>query len=591
MGEITAVDSANSRDTGNNRIMTTVSLALGPAERRRTLDRLADENFDVVVIGGGITGSGAALDAASRGLTVGLIEQRDLAAGTSSRSSKLIHGGLRYLEQLDFGLVFEALRERGLMLSTLAPHLVRPVSFLYPLQHRVWERGYVAAGLTLYDIMAKASRTNVLPWHQHLSRSAALRLMPALRKDSLIGGLRYWDAQVDDARHTMTVARTAAAGGAAVATSVRAVGLRRNGGRVDAVEARCLETGRELTIHARSVVNATGVWNDAIEVLAGETRRQVTASKGIHLVIPKDRITSDTGMIIRTEKSVLFLVPWGAHWIVGTTDTPWDLGLAHPAASQGDIRYVLDHLNSVLADPVTEADVFGVYAGLRPLLTGETDATSKLSREHAVAVRAPGLVSIAGGKYTTYRVMAKDTIDVCGEQMGIDLPPSRTDEIPLAGAVGHERTKAEASRLAERAGVPESEIRRMIGRYGTMTRELVAMMAADPALAEPVAGAPSYRRAEIKYATTHESALHLDDVLTRRTRISIETEDRGLAAAKDAAAIMSGVLGWDDVTKSRELEHYQARVDAERESQSMPDDHTADAARMGAPDVRTGTAE
>jgi glycerol-3-phosphate dehydrogenase len=571
--------------------MSTASPPLGPAERRSTLDRLADEVFDVVVIGGGVTGSGTALDAASRDMSVALIEQRDLAAGTSSRSSKLIHGGLRYLEQLDFGLVFEALRERGLLLSTLAPHLVRPVSFLYPLHHRVWERGYVAAGVTLYDLMAKVSRTNVLPWHQHLSRSAAVELMPALNRDSLIGGVRYWDAQVDDARHTMTVARTAAANGAAIATSVRAVGLRKRGVRYDAVEARCLETGRDLIIRARSIVNATGVWSDSIEAMAGETRRQVTASKGIHLVIPRDRIASDTGMIIRTAKSVLFLVPWGMHWIVGTTDTTWDLGLAHPAASQSDIRYVLDHLNSVLSKPVTEDDVVGVYAGLRPLLTGETDATSKLSREHAVAVRAPGLVSVAGGKYTTYRVMAKDTIDVCGEVMGTQLPDSRTHELPLLGAAGHERTTGEAPRLAERAAVPETEIHRMIGRYGTMTRELVAMMAANPALAETVAGAPGYRRAEIKFAATHEAALHLDDVLTRRTRISIETADRGLAASADAAGIMAEVLGWDDATKERELAHYAARVAAERESQAMPDDRTADAARMGAPDVRTGSAE
>lgn len=571
--------------------MSTAAATLGPAARRTTLDRLSDEAFDVAIIGGGVTGCGAALDAVSRGLSVAMIEQRDLAAGTSSRSSKLIHGGLRYLEQLNFRLVFEALRERGLILSTLAPHLVRPVSFLYPLHHRIWERAYVAAGVTLYDAMATASRTNVLPWHRHLTRAGALELMPALRKDSLVGGVRYWDAQVDDARHTMTIARTAAGMGAAVATSVRAVGLRKSGSRFDAVEAKCLETGRDLTIRSRAIVNATGVWSDVIEQMAGETRQQVTASKGIHLVIPRDRIRSGTGMIIRTEKSVLFLVPWGNYWIVGTTDTPWNLGLAHPATSQTDIRYVLDRVNSVLTEPVGEADVIGVFAGLRPLLTGETDATSKLSREHAVAVRAPGLVSVAGGKYTTYRVMAADTIEVAGEVMGMSLRKSRTAEVPLLGAEGHERTKADAGRLATEAGVPEAEIRRMIGRYGTMTRELVAMMAADPSLAEPVAGAPSYRRAEITYAATHEAALHLDDVLTRRTRISIETEDRGLRAAEDAAGLMARVLDWDAATVQRELDHYRARVAAERQSQSMPDDQTADAARMGAPDVRTGKAE
>ena len=564
---------------------------LGPDTRRHNLDRLADDTFDVVVIGAGVTGAGAALDAATRDLRVALIEQRDLASGTSSRSSKLIHGGLRYLEQLEFGLVFEALRERGLILSTLAPHLVRPVSFLYPLQHRIWERLYVGAGVALYDAMATVSRTNVLPWHAHLSRTSALELMPALRKDSLVGGLRYWDAQVDDARHTMLLARTAAALGTVVTTSVRAVGVRRTSSHVEAVEARCLETGRELTIRTKSIVNATGVWTDSIEEMVGEHRRQVTASKGIHLVIPKDKITSQTGMIIRTEKSVLFLVPWGTYWIIGTTDTPWDLGLAHPAASHTDIRYILDRVNSVLDQPVKESDIVGVYAGLRPLLTGETDATSKLSREHAVAVRAPGIVTIAGGKYTTYRVMAKDTIDVVGEQMGVSLKPTRTKQTPLVGAEGLDSVKAAAPNLASRAGVPVGEIERMIGRYGTLVEDVVGLMAADPTLAQPVAGAPGYRRAELHYAATNEAALHLDDVLTRRTRISIETEDRGLTAAEDAATIIGPILGWDEAATQRELEHYRARVAAERESQAMPDDHTADAARMGAPDVRTGKAE
>ncbi len=564
---------------------------LGPAARARAFDRLADESFDLVVIGGGVTGAGTALDAATRGLSVALIEQRDLASGTSSRSSKLIHGGLRYLEQFEFKLVFEALRERGLLLSTLAPHLVSPVSFLYPLQHRVWERFYVGAGVGLYDLMATASRTNVLPWHRHLSRTAALELMPALRTDSLVGGLRYWDAQLDDARHTMSVARTAAGLGAVVVTSVRATGLHQSGSRVDGVEAVDLESGRQLAIRTRAVVNATGVWTDFIEDMAGEHGRQVTASKGIHLVIPRNRIESATGMIIRTEKSVLFMIPWGAFWIIGTTDTPWDLGLAHPAASATDIAYILERVNGVLDEPIGVEDIVGVYAGLRPLLTGETDATSKLSREHAVAVRAPGLITVAGGKYTTYRVMAADTVDVAAEQMGITPRASRTAETPLLGAAGHEATAAAAARLGAEVGIDAREVQRMVGRYGSATEDLIDLMRGDPGLAKPVVGAPGYLRAELRYAASHEGALHLDDVLTRRTRISIETEDRGLTAAREAADIIGEVLGWSDAATARELEHYDARVAAERESQRMPDDHTSDAARMGAPDVRTGRAE
>jgi glycerol-3-phosphate dehydrogenase len=562
--------------------------ALGPAVRAGALDRLDDELFDIVVIGGGVTGCGVALDAATRGFSVALIEQRDFASGTSSRSSKLIHGGLRYLEQLEFPLVFEALRERGLMVSTLAPHLVRPVSFLYPLTHRVWERGYVGAGVALYDLMAAASRTNVLPRHRHLSKRRALELMPALEPSTLVGGVRYWDAQVDDARHTLTVARTAAVHGAVMATSVRATGLLRTGRRVIGVATRCLETGRDLAIRSGCVVNATGVWSDQIEEMAGEHRRQVTASKGVHLVVPRSRIRSETGMIIRTETSVLFVVPWHDFWIIGTTDTPWTLGLAHPAASSRDIDVILDHVNGVLAEPLTRDDVVGVYAGLRPLLAGETDATSKLSREHSVAVRAPGLVTIAGGKYTTYRVMAEDTVDVAAKQFTIDPPASRTRETPLYGAEGHEDVRRDASQLATVAAIDVAAVERLVGRYGAGTRKLVAAMASDPSLARPVAGAPGYLRAEIRHAATDEAALHLDDVLTRRTRISIETADRGLAAAEDAVRIMQSILAWDEATVARELDHYRARVHAEVQSQLMPDDHTADAARMGAPDVRTG---
>ncbi len=300
---------------------------LTPAQRRADLERVARETFDVVVIGGGVVGAGTALDAASRGLSVALIEQRDWASGTSSRSSKLIHGGLRYLEQLDFGLVREALREQTLLLDRLCPHLVKPVPFLFPLAHRVWERLYIGAGTLLYDLLAGR---RALPRHRHLSRRGVLRRFPGLRTDRLIGGIQYWDAQVDDARHTMTLVRTAHAHGAATLSSVRAEGFLTSGTRVSGVRARCLETGRELEIAGRQVVNATGVWTDSVQKHAGRGRIHVRASKGIHLVVPRDRIHGDAGLILRTEKSVLFVIPWGAHWIVGTTDTDWDLDLAHP---------------------------------------------------------------------------------------------------------------------------------------------------------------------------------------------------------------------------------------------------------------------
>src|SRR5699024_6346063 len=281
---------------------------LGPLHRERAWQRLAEEQFDLVVIGGGVVGAGAALDAATRGLSVAMIEGRDLASGTSSRSSKMFHGGLRYLEQLEFGLVAEALHERELAMSTLAPHLVRPLPFLFPLQHRVWERPYIAAGILLYDRMGGAKS---VPAQKHLTRAGALRMAPALRRDALVGGIRYFDTVVDDARHTMTVARTAAHYGAVVRTSTQAVGFLREADRVSGVHLRDAETGAETRVRAHAVINATGVWTDQIQALTGERGRfRVTASKGVHIVVPRDRIVAEAAIILRTEKSVLFVIPW-----------------------------------------------------------------------------------------------------------------------------------------------------------------------------------------------------------------------------------------------------------------------------------------
>jgi glycerol-3-phosphate dehydrogenase len=390
-----------------------VTADLSPAAREDAIARMTEQELDILVVGGGVVGAGSALDAVTRGLTTAIIEGRDWASGTSSRSSKLIHGGLRYLEMLDFGLVREALHERGLLLNRLAPHLVRPVTFLYPLQHRGWERPYVGAGVPLYDAMAITSGTaHGLKRHRHLSRKHALREAPCLRSDSLTGALQYSDAQVDDARHTLTVVRTAASFGALAANGTQVTGFLRQGERVSGATVQDVETGRTFEVRAKQVINATGVWTDDTQALA-DTRGQfhVRASKGIHLVVPRDRLQSSTGIILRTEKSVLFIIPWGRHWIIGTTDTEWSLEKAHPAASASDIDYLLEHVNAVINSPLTREDVEGVYAGLRPLLSGESESTSKLSREHVVGHPVPGLVVVAGGKYTTYRVMAADAVD------------------------------------------------------------------------------------------------------------------------------------------------------------------------------------
>jgi len=564
-------------------------MALSPGDRESALAALAGGELDVLVVGGGVVGSGSALDAATRGLSVGLVEARDLASGTSSRSSKLIHGGLRYLEMLDFGLVREALRERGLILSRLAPHLARPVKFLYPLQHRGWERLYAGAGVTLYDTMALGGG---LPHHRHLTRHGALRACPALRKDALVGALQYYDAQLDDARHTMFLARTAAAYGAHVASRAEVVGFLREGERVTGVKVHDLEHDRTFDVRAQQVINATGVWTDDTQALIGERGQfHVRASKGIHLVVPRDRIQSSTGLILRTATSVLFVIPWGRHWIIGTTDTDWALDKAHPAASSTDIGYLLDEVNKVLARPLSREDVQGVYAGLRPLLSGESESTSKLSREHTVASPVPGLVVVAGGKYTTYRVMAGDAVDAAVHGLGRSVPPSVTERVPLLGAEGYPALWNRRRLLAAESGLHVARVEHLLGRYGSLIHEVLDLVAAEPELGRPLDGADDYLRAEIVYAASHEGARHLEDVLTRRTRISIETFDRGVAAAGPAAGLLAGVLGWTGEQTAREVEHYRVRVAAERASQEQPDDETADATRLGAPDVvplRTG---
>ncbi|MFW6774119.1 glycerol-3-phosphate dehydrogenase/oxidase [Nocardioides sp. CPCC 205120] len=571
---------------------------LGPAARDAALAALAASGngadggageLDVLVVGGGVVGAGTALDAVTRGLTTALVEQRDLASGTSSRSSKLVHGGLRYLEMFDFGLVREALEERGLLLTRLAPHLVRPVPFLYPLRH-THERPYVGAGLVLYDAMAALGSSDMgVPRHRHLFRRQVARIAPDLRTEDLTGAIRYHDAQVDDARLVTTLARTAARHGAHVATRTKVVGFLREGERVVGVRAVDLESGRELEVRARVVVNAAGVWTDEIqEMVGGRGSMHVQASKGIHLVVPRDRIRSEAGFITKTEKSVLFVIPWGRHWIIGTTDTAWDLDKAHPAASRADIDYVLAHVNTLLREPLDHSDVVGVYAGLRPLLRGESEPTSRISREHTVVTPVPGLVMIAGGKLTTYRVMARDAVDAAAPSLsatGGAVRASITDRVPLLGAEGFEARSNQRVLLARRSGLHVARIDHLLGRYGGLVDEVLDLVAARPELGEPVPGADDYLLAEVVHAVTHEGARHLDDVLARRTRISIETPHRGTASARAVAEVVAAELGWDAARTDEEVDHYLRRVTAERRSQEKLTDQEADEARVSVPDL------
>jgi glycerol-3-phosphate dehydrogenase len=524
-----------------------VSGAAGVLDRAARERALADGeagDLDLLVVGGGITGAGAALDAATRGLRVALVEARDLAAGASSASSKLIHGGLRYLEMGDVGLVREALRERELLLTRLAPHLVAPVPFLWPLRGRLWERAYLGAGLILYDTLG-GERS--VPRHRHLSRRGALAEAPALRPDGLVGAVQFHDAAEDDARMVVEVARTAAAHGAGVATRVRVRGFLRAGGRVTGVEAVDEETGRVLELRARHVACAAGAWTDVLRGLAdGASAHRIVPSKGIHVFVARERIPMTTGVLARTEKSVLFVIPWQGGWLIGDTDTPWRRSPDAPVATGADVGYLLAKTNALLAEPLTREDVDGVTVGLRPLVSRAAQReTTRISRRHVVEQPLPGLTTIAGGKYTTYRVMAADLVDAVARALGVRAP-SVTRDVPLLGA-----------RRAE---------------------ELRALVAERPELGEPLEGGGGRLRAEVLYACTHEGALRLEDVLERRTRISLVAGDRGLAAATPAAELMAGALGWPAGRACTEAEAWRTLVAARLAGEAEPDEERAIAA-------------
>ena len=571
------------------------STRLTADSRRQALAALeastsADAELDVLVIGGGGTGAGIALDAVTRGLSTAIVEAQDWSAGTSSRSSKLVHGGLRYLQMLDFHLVKEALTERDLLLKEIAPHLVRPVPFLYPLEHRVWERAYVGAGIALYDTLASvAPGRRAMPLHRHLSRSRMEKKFPDLAHDAAVGAVQYWDASVDDSRLVSTLVRTAASYGAHAASRTQVVSLTKGStGAVNGAVLQDLATGRALPVRARAVINATGVWTEDTEALAGsEGGLRVLASKGIHIVVPRERIKGQVGLILQTEKSVLFVIPWSRYWVIGTTDTPWEQELQHPVATAADIDYVLEHANAVLAHPLTRDDIIGTWAGLRPLLqpgTKEGTSSAKVSREHTVASPTPGLTVIAGGKLTTYRVMAKDAVDFAIGQRASALP-SITHKIPLLGAVGLDAVRRQARPWASRYGWTPAMVDHLLHRYGSNLRELVELCEAQPDLARPLEHAPAYLRAEVAYGVSHEGALHLEDLLLHRTRLNYEVPDRGLAALPEIAAVAAEILGWDDATRDAEIASYTARAEAEAAAEQAPDDASAERTRLEAPDV------
>lgn len=539
---------------------------LDPQQHKDALHALATEKFDVLVIGGGVTGTGAALDAASRGLRVALVEPRDLAAGTSSRSSKLIHGGLRYLEQYDFRLVREALQEREAMITSLAPHLVKPVAFLYPLHEKLKDRTYVGAGLALYDVLRGFQRA--LPWHKHLSQKNVAEVAPSLRQDIVTGAIKYFDAQVDDARHTMMIARTAARHGAIIALGASCESLVREGNRVVGAVVRDCENDQLITVKAGVVVMCAGVWSDELHEKFGlKAGYEVRMSKGAHIVLPGSAIQSEVGIILKTPVSVLFVIPWGDKWIVGTTDTEFHGDRNEPLATRDDIDYILAQANRVLEPQLKYEDIIGVYAGLRPLVSRKADAsTTKLSREHTVDRPANGFVSIAGGKYTTYRIMAEDVIDLAAKELRGEVKKSTTDKLPIVGADGYGALVQQVPLIAKESGLSETTIVHLLNRYGSLISEILELITHDSTLGQLLTSNLPYIRAEIHYAVSHEGARSIEDVIARRTRLAFEAENGGDLLLNDVAEIIAPLLDWTRAEKNDSIRKYKVISENERVS-------------------------
>lgn len=571
--------------------------SLSAQSRQTALEDLAattpEAPLDVLVVGGGVVGTAAAFDAATRGLRVGLVEAQDLAQGTSSRSSRLVHGGLRYLQMLDFKLVAEALRERDLLLKHTAPHLVRALPFVFPFEKRVVDRAFIGSGVSLYDAMSmRPGEKRPVPFHRHLSRTRLRQRFRGLRDDKFIGALEYYDAQVDDARLVLTLGRSAHSLGAHVVTRTEVLEYLRAGEGDDAagpaseeapvigVVARDRETGDRLEIHARETILASGVWTGQQQETAHvSSGLEVLASKGIHITVPKDRIPADdhVGVITQTEKSVLFIIPMGEYWSIGTTDTAWHENISSPAPNSVDIDYVLDHVNDVLEADLTRNDVIGTWAGLRPLLQPvevEESKSSKVSREHTVMRLAPGLSAVAGGKLTTYRVMAEDAVSfVLGDRQV--HRESLTHAMPLLGGQGFSEWESRAPEISSTYGWSDTTVDRLLNRYGSLLGEVLALVDEHPELGEEVPHAAGHLGVEFAYAAISEGALHMEDLIERRTRLFHEVRDRGVAAMDDIVAIVAPLLQWNETTAAREKEAFSRIAEAHIAAESSTTDAEA----------------
>lgn len=546
--------------------------ALSLGRRSTQIARLQTEHFDVAIVGGGITGAGIALDAASRGLRVALIEKDDFASGTSSRSTKLIHGGLRYLEQMRISLTREALSERH-VLHQLAPHLVESIPFLFPIYHRRWEVLRVNTGLWLYDALAGLRRTKL---HRQLSRRETLRRIPDLNPDGLRASFVYYDSRTDDARLVVEVLKTAVSYGAAVANYVAGTGLRRAGRQACGIEAVDVLTGQSIEIDAAKVVVAAGVWLDQVFPSAehGDSRR-VRPAKGVHLIVSSERMGYESAVVFPTpDKRLMFVTPWQGATLIGTTDTDYDGELDRPRASRADVDYIFDVVNQAFPRvALTDDDVISVQAGLRPLVDSGEGTTAKVSREDRVFEDESGVIAIAGGKLTTYRRMGRKVVDLVVRRLSEEhligrKVDSRTRDVALGGLPSRPRRRFGRRRRQSRVAPPlaadfprlsAETIRHLWNAYG-QNWSAVADLALTGDLNEPiVAGLPAIR-AEIVFAARHEMALTLCDALARRTHVALLNADQVLGEAPDLAQLMASELGWDEREIARRVVEYQEQI-------------------------------
>ncbi len=554
---------------------------LAATARTANVERLARERFDVLVIGGGITGAGVALDAAARGYSVAVVEKVDFASGTSSKSTKLAHGGIRYLPQFDFPMIHEGVVERGLMVRH-APFLVRPQAFVIPVYAQMrWPSSLpvrpptsfglafvLDIGLWMYDLMA--GRLNI-GRHKRISAQETLRRVPKLRSQGLNKALLYFDAQTNDAQLTVTVLRTAAQFGAVVTNYTQVTGFTRVNGKLDGAMVCDVLTNQEVTVSARHIINATGVYAEHVAALTGdEPKATVEPSKGIHLVVARERLhISDTAVVLpETEDGrILYVIPWSARAVIGTTDTGTG-DLDDPQASPEDIAYLLKHVNDYLEVNLTEDDILSVYAGYRPLVKSRGARAADLSRTHAVLQENSGMITIVGGKLTTYRRMAQDTVDVLAKRDGMPISHP-TKKLLLAGAIGWRDAKGEIEAHGRKLGLTQDILEHLAFNFGSITSNILDLIGEDASLGERLLPELPYVRAEVVYACRGEMAMTLEDVLARRTRIMLEDAERGAGVAPEVAALMARELGWSSEDTHAQVEQYRALVNHQLEAEGL----------------------